>query len=202
MVDTLIIYAHPGRKGHNAHTLNEVEDWLNANDNEYELIDLYKEGYDPILGQTEHLVSGKPVVTKETKKYQEMVRKAKQLIFIYPVWWAGPPAILKGFFDKVFSAKFAFKYEKLPFPIFGMKARPVPLLKGKKAVVFQTSGAQPWVQKLFLRNAYVYLAKKLTLSFCGIKTRVHVVGGCGDPICRTREEIIGRNVRKGLSWLF
>lgn len=199
MVDTLIVYAHPATKGHNATILKNVQKQLKKRKESFMLLDLYKMGYDPVLHENEH---SKKVISYENQQIQRAVTDVKQLIFIYPIWWGSMPAILKGFFDKIFTAQFAYKYKKLPFSIFGMKAKPIGLLNGKKAAVFITTGSLSWTQRLFMRNVYRYTAKKLILGFCGIKTKVYSVGGCGDPICKKRERKIEKNVREGLRWLF
>ncbi|MBD3209410.1 NAD(P)H-dependent oxidoreductase [Candidatus Woesearchaeota archaeon] len=199
---TIIIYVHPAKKGHNASFLERAERWLRENDEEYELVDLYEKGYDPVLQKQEHPSSGTPAVSEETKRYQEKIKGADRLILIYPIWNGGPPAILKGFFDRVFTARFAFRYQRLPFPIFGLRARPVGLLRGKKAVVFLTSGSMRWTQRLFLRDFYRVAAKKAVLSFCGIRTKVSLLDGCTGPLTRRQRQKIERMAVRGLRWLF
>ena len=46
------------------------------------------------------------------KDYRDLIIWADQLIFIFPIWWSGMPAILKGFIERVFAASFA--YENTP----------------------------------------------------------------------------------------
>ena len=47
----------------------------------------------------------------EMEKYRDLVTWADHLIFIFPIWWSGMPAILKGFIDRVFVADFAYSYK-------------------------------------------------------------------------------------------
>ena len=48
----------------------------------------------------------------DMEKYRNLITWADQIIFIYPIWWSGMPAMLKGFIDRVFTAGFAYSYGK------------------------------------------------------------------------------------------
>ena len=75
--------------------------------------------------------------------------------------------ILKGFFDRVFSAGFAFKYKN---------GFPVGLLKGKRAAVFSATGGPKIINKLLFGNKSMKVIVNDTLKFCGIKARGFSVG--------------------------
>ena len=94
----LIIYAHPGSQGHCSETLLQVEQSLKSKSIEFRTIDLYKIRYNPVLCKEEIYTAGKPKLSKSTLKFQKMIKGADRLVFIYPLWWGTPPAILKGFF--------------------------------------------------------------------------------------------------------
>jgi NAD(P)H dehydrogenase (quinone) len=173
MTNTLIIYAHPTRKGHNGVVLKEVEAHLNTSKSSYKLIDLYKEHFNPVLTENNF---NKP--TNQAKSYQNEIKKADHIIFIYPVWWGTFPAMLKGFFDQVFTRGFAFTYKPLPFPVFGMRARPIGLLSDKRATVFITMGARKWQNDLFLHRISKRAVRKPLLGFCGIKSKVCALYSC------------------------
>ncbi len=167
MSQTLIVYAHPSKNGHNGLILKEVQATLLAQKKNFWLIDLYAENFNPVL--FEHNLKHP---TPQAKKYQEHIKKSDHIIFIYPVWWGTFPAILKGFFDQVLTSGFAYKYIPLPFPVFGAKARPYGLLKGKQATVFITMGARKWQNKWFMRSISKRVVQRPILSFCGIRPRV------------------------------
>lgn len=128
----LIIFAHPKRDSHSGYMLEQVEKRLKAASQDFETLDLYQMNYDPILKKEELYGDNERKVATETLIIQDKIRGAKRLIFIYPTWWQAPPAILKGFIDRVFTSKFAFVYKQ------GM---PIGLLGGKKAAVFTTTGS-------------------------------------------------------------
>lgn len=98
-----IIYAHPWDGSFNHAVLEKTKETLKQNNKEYTVIDLHKDGFNPVLTENELSVYGKsgykdPLVDK----YIKILKKTEKIIFIFPVWWIGAPAILKGFFDKVF----------------------------------------------------------------------------------------------------
>ena len=157
----LIVYAHPKTEGHSPETLRQVEKKLKGSNSEYEIIDLYKIGYDPILKSGEHYTAGNRNVDQQNLEIQERITEADNLIFIYPVWWGTMPAMMKGFFDRVLTPKFAFAYNK---------GKIDKLLTGKKAVVFASSGGSRF--DYFPVDVAKFVVKRVILEFCGIETKV------------------------------
>lgn len=102
---------------------------------------------------------------------QELIKWAEHLVFVYPTWWATMPALLKGFFDRVFLPGFAFKYrENSPYWD--------KYLTGKSARVITTMDAPAWYNFLVYGNAGQKTIKRGTLQFCGIKpVKVTTIGG-------------------------
>ena len=92
---------------------------------------------------------------------------AEGLVFIYPLWWLTPPAILKGWFDVVLNQGVAFE---------SSQQGNVGLLKHKKAQVLITAGASEeyFVESDSLEMSYKPLTE-FTLGFCGIKNVSHKI---------------------------
>lgn len=202
MPGTLIIYAHPKHQGHSARILEQVRHELVLREEQFEIVDLYALKYDPVLHANEHYTSGGRDIAKENKALQEKIAKAERLVFVFPVWWGSMPAILKGFFDRVLTSRFAYRYVKMPFPLLGLRYRPVGLLKGKRAAVFMTVGSPRWVHALFTRNAQQFVLRRNILGFCGIRSRIYTLDNCGTPLDGKKEKRIKRMVSKGLRRLF
>lgn len=93
---------------------------------------------------------------------QQSIEWAQHLCFVYPIWWGGVPALLKGFLDRVFVPGFAFKYRP-------GKAFPEQLLKGRSARMLVTMDTPPWYFKWVYRMPGVHQMRKTTLEFCGVK---------------------------------
>jgi NAD(P)H dehydrogenase (quinone) len=93
---------------------------------------------------------------------QEQIKWAEHIVWVYPVWWGGPPALLKGFIDRVFLPGFAFK--KRENSLWWDK-----LLTGRSARVICTLDQPAWYYWLVNGRPTYYSMKKMTLEFCGIK---------------------------------
>ena len=160
----LVIYAHPAVRGFNSFILENVKLQLEERKIDFEVLDLYKMKYNPILKSEELYSAGNKKVSNKNKEIQKKIKKADKLIFIYPVWWSGLPAILKGFIDRIFVSGFAFKY---------VKGVPVGLLK-KKAVVIQTSGG-PRIYYWFFGNLTKRMVQSEILRFCAVKSKFYQI---------------------------
>lgn len=127
----LIIYAHPNENSLNHSVLKTVVENLEAQDHEIVIRDLYTNGFDPVLSLIDMQGQRMGKVSDDVKLEQDYISWAEQITFIYPIWWTGLPAIMKGYIDRVFSYGFAYRYDQ------GIQKG---LLKGKKAVIINTHG--------------------------------------------------------------
>jgi len=131
-VRALIVYAHPNPKSFNHAILETAREALRDAGAEVRIRDLNAEGWNPILSAADFqdLLAGR--VPADIAREQEAVSWADTLLMVFPVWWFGPPAILKGWLDRVFSVDFAYRSTE-----HGLEG----LLKGRRALVISTSGA-------------------------------------------------------------
>lgn len=106
----LIILAHPSSgASFNRAIAETVVRTLKESGHEPILRDLYAERFDPILLAGEE----KLPIEKLPREIQDAIRdvsEAEGLIFVHPNWWGIPPAILKGWIDRVFRAGFAYRF--------------------------------------------------------------------------------------------
>lgn len=158
MKNFLIIYAHPNPESFNAAIKNTVEAALHKSNTSYKIIDLYSEGFNPVLSLDE--MNGNEGA--EIIKYRQLITEASNIIFIFPVWWFRAPAILEGFLDKVFVPGFAYRFKQL----IGKYGIPVPLLKDKNVLTIITHGAPALPVKILYLNAVKYRFLLGFLSFC------------------------------------
>lgn len=106
----LVLYAHPVETSFNAalHTL--IVERLKAKGHEVDDCDLYAEDFDPRLTRAERMAYyDVPGNIEPVRGYVERLRKAEGLVLCFPVWNYGYPAILKGFFDRVFLPGVSFR---------------------------------------------------------------------------------------------
>ena len=94
---------------------------------------------------------------------QDQIKNADHLVFIYPNWWGSPPALLKGFLDRILLPGFAFKYNSRAFPD--------QLLKGKTSELIVTMDTPVWFYKYFLGAPGIKVMTKSVLGFCGVKNK-------------------------------
>jgi len=127
----LIIYAHPNENSLNHHLLSTVVETLQAHDQEVIVRNLYKISFDPVFSLTDMQGQRMGKVSEDVKIEQEYISWAEQITFIYPIWWTGLPAMMKGYIDRVFSYGFAYRYDQ------GIQKG---LLKDKKTVIINTHG--------------------------------------------------------------
>ncbi|MFO1166356.1 MAG: NAD(P)H-dependent oxidoreductase [Paracoccus sp. (in: a-proteobacteria)] len=140
----LVIYCHPSPGSFNSAVRDVVCAKLREAGSEVRLRDLYAEGFQPILTQQElenyldpeH--NAKPVAWDA-----EALRWCDTLIFVYPTWWYGPPAMLKGWLDRVMLPDVAFL---MPDPE-NVTIRPA-LQQITRLGVFTTCGASYWLTSL------------------------------------------------------
>jgi len=106
----LHLYAHPlDRESFHGAIRRRAGAALAAAGHEVDLLDLYAEGFDPVLSPAERrLYHDEARNTAGIAPYVERLRRAEALVVQFPTWSFGPPAILKGFFDRVFVPGVAF----------------------------------------------------------------------------------------------
>jgi putative NADPH-quinone reductase len=111
-VNVLVVHAHPDPASFN-HTLFETAvTALRAGGHTVETIDLYAEGFSAVMTAAERKAyhSPAPILDPQVARHAQLVRWANALVFVYPTWWAGLPAILKGWLDRVLVAGVAFDF--------------------------------------------------------------------------------------------
>lgn len=101
----LIIYAHPSTNSFSNAVLDELKECSMEKECRTEVRDLYSIGFDPVLraADFEGICGGQ--TPEDIRREESYIKWADLITFIYPIWWAGMPAILKGYIDRVFSCE-------------------------------------------------------------------------------------------------
>lgn len=106
----LVLYAHPNPESFAAALHATVVEALTAAGHEVDDCDLYAEGFDPVLSRAERVgYHDLATNTDPVAGYVARVQAAEALVLCFPVWNFGYPAILKGFFDRVFLPGISFE---------------------------------------------------------------------------------------------
>ena len=155
----LIINGHPDKKSFCFALAESYKKGADTNGTECKLVHLIDLKFNPILSYGYRVVSE---LEPDLLKIQQDILEATHLVIVYPNWWGTYPALLKGFIDRVFLPKFAFKY---------LKNSPLPakLLKGKSARIIVTMDTPTWYYWIINRSPGHNSMKKAILEFCGIK---------------------------------
>ena len=109
-MNILVLYAHPVETSFNAALHRLIVERLTAAGHSVDDLDLYAEGFDPCLSRPERLAYHDPRGAADpADPYVRRLLAADALVLSFPVWNYGYPAILKGFFDRVFLPGVSFK---------------------------------------------------------------------------------------------
>ena len=109
-MNILVLHAHPVETSFNAALHRMIVERLTARGHVVDNCDLYAEDFDPRLTRAERIAyqdTGRNI--EPVRQYVERLRRAEGLVLCFPVWNYGYPAILKGFFDRVFLPGVSFQ---------------------------------------------------------------------------------------------
>lgn len=160
----LIVLAHPFPESFNHSVGNIVKERLAQKGYEVKIRDLYQLGFNPVLGLEEwkNYESADAERSPDVLAEQEAITWADHLVFIYPTWWWSPPAILKGYLDRVFTPNFAFSTDG------------AGKLTGKTVSVIQTTGSdENFIKTEGMDEAVKTLFSVGIFGFCGLEIAHH-----------------------------
>jgi NAD(P)H dehydrogenase (quinone) len=142
-VNVLLVHCHPCENSFSAHLRDRSAAALRAGGHVTDVLDLYAEGFSPELTPFEHAHHlGPPQDKPDVADHVRRLRAADALVFVYPTWIGGQPAMLKGWFDRVWIAGVA--YERPPD---GGPIKPL-LRRVRRIAVVTTHGSSKWVNAL------------------------------------------------------
>ncbi|WP_170834212.1 NAD(P)H-dependent oxidoreductase [Fictibacillus solisalsi] len=131
----LLLYCHPSNHSFNHALLDVYSEELEKKGHSVIVRNLYDLAFNPILTEREYENSLEGQYEADVLNEQKYIAWCDCITLIYPVWWGGMPALLKGYIDRVFTYGFAYELDgEDPIPRLKGKqllrfARPVPLLK-------------------------------------------------------------------------
>ncbi len=164
-MNVLLVYAHPNPRSFNRAILEVVDTTLRQRGHASRIHDLYQMEFRAVLNSDDLIRNWHGDLPEDTRREQDAVSWAQGLVFIYPIWWFGPPAILKGWIDRVFTRKFAFDFGPT-----GMKG----LLTHEKALILNTLGGDKITyQQESWHELLVRPMAEGILGACGVRNVVH-----------------------------
>jgi putative NADPH-quinone reductase len=161
-----LILGHPKLGSFNHAIAATAQETLTAAGWECACHDLYAERFDPLL-PPEELERG-AVLPPEIQRHCDEIAAADAIVIVHPNWWGQPPAILRGWQDRVLRMGIAYRFgtnEKGEGIVIGM-------LKAKWALVFTTSNTPREAELALYGDPLENLWKRCVLEFCGVKNVV------------------------------
>lgn len=173
---TLIVFNHPYEGSYCNAILNAAMKGLKIANHEVDLMHLDNDGFNPVMSKADLIafVEHKPI-DPQVIDYNERLKKADHLIFIFPIWWDLMPATTKGFVDRVLSPGVVYNHHPRGFGL-------VPLLKDLKGVTIITTMNKPrilysllignLIRKAMLRSVFKTMGYKNLnwISFTSVKS--------------------------------
>lgn len=110
-MNCLVIHAHPDPDSFSTALRERTVSALTGAGHQVDVIDLYGIGYTAAMSEQEHIdyyTNGLDHPDPVVAEHIELLRRAQMLVFVYPTWWSGLPAVMKGWLDRTFLPEVAF----------------------------------------------------------------------------------------------
>jgi NAD(P)H dehydrogenase (quinone) len=157
----LVLLAHPNEASFNHAIAERVADRLTHEGHDVHVHDLYAEGFDPCFDEEDMSRNG---LSQMLAAQCRELSAAEALVIVHPSWWGQPPAILKGWVDRVFRAGVAYRFVDQGNGV----GVPEGLLLADRAVVLNTSNSAPaqWGSADPLEEWW----RNTVLGMCGVRS--------------------------------
>jgi len=158
-----VILAHPSRQSFNHAIAQAAAAELVRNGHQVSFHDLYAEKFDPLLFAEEFPKGA--ALPQDIERHCREISGADGIVIVHPNWWGQPPAILKGWVDRVIRPGVAYKF------VDGDQGEGVPvgLLKAKAACIFNTSNTRPEREASVFGDPLETLWKNCVFGLCGVE---------------------------------
>lgn len=164
-MNVLVVAAHPCPEGFTHVLAARAIAGLQRGGHTVDVIDLYADGFRAAMSREERAAyhTDDPILDPQIADYAERLKRAEWLVFVYPTWWSGLPAIMKGWLERVFVPGVGF--------VFNSRGKVRPGLPQVRRIVGISTYGSPWVfTKLINDNGRRILTRALRMS-CGLRAR-------------------------------
>jgi putative NADPH-quinone reductase len=159
-----VILAHPDHQSFNHAIANSAVAQSKKNGHDVVYHDLYAERFNPVLPSEE--IPAEAPLPPEIERHCAEIAAADGIVIVHPNWWGQPPAILKGWVDRVIRPDVAYNFLEGD----SGEGIPVGLLKAETAIVFNTANTPPEREQTVFGDPLQLLWKNCIFDLCGIKT--------------------------------
>ena len=159
----LIVLGHPHPGSLNHAIAHAVRDDLRQRGHAVLFHDLYAEHFDPLLAADE--IPERGAVPERIQAYGAELRAADGIVIVHPNWWGQPPAILKGWVDRVIRPGVAYRFAEGD----GGEGVPMGLLRARAAVVLNTSNTEPVREQTAFGDPLDAIWRRCIFELCGVR---------------------------------
>ena len=167
----VVVVTHPSSDSYCHALAARADAGLRAAGHDVEMLDLYAVGFAPAMSPEErHAYHGdRPIIDPLVAEHAALVLRADALVFVYPTWWSGLPAMLKGWLERVMVAGVGFRFDER-----SGRVRP-GLDRVRHLVGISTYGSSRTYVRLVNDNGRRTITRALRSS-CGLRARPHWFG--------------------------
>ncbi|MGQ8338981.1 NAD(P)H-dependent oxidoreductase [Sunxiuqinia sp. A32] len=181
----LIILAHPDKNSFNHAIADTCRKTLLKNGHSVIFHDLYAEKFNAIINH-EEFPKDAPI-DKSVEEHCQDLATCDGIIVIHPNWWGQPPAIMKGWIDRIIRPGVAYEFEEGD----SGEGVPIGLLKANTGIVFNTSNTSEERENKLFKDPLETIWKNCIFDFCGVK----------DFVRRMFRTIITSDLQQRQTWL-
>jgi putative NADPH-quinone reductase len=159
----LLILGHPNKGSFNHAIAAACQARLTKNGHEVIFHDLYAEKFDPVIPAGE--ITKSRQIDPLIQQHCDELTECGGIVVVHPNWWGMPPAIVKGWIDRVIRAGVAYRFQEGD----SGEGVPVGLLKAKAAVVFNTSDTGAEREDTVFGDPLETIWRNCIFDFCGVR---------------------------------
>lgn len=141
-MNTLVVYCHPDPASFTAAVRDAAVETLTAGGHDVRVRDLYGEGFDPRFSAAERRTHLSPGPHPSLSDHADELHWCHHLVLVYPTWWSGQPAMLKGWMDRVWVRGVAWEIHSEASKV---RAR---LKNVRRITAITTHGSSKWINAL------------------------------------------------------
>jgi NAD(P)H dehydrogenase (quinone) len=165
-MNILVILGHPDPRSFSHALADAVCQAMRADGQRVVFHDLHAEGFDPALPSAE--ISKDGLLPPVIRQHCDELAAADGIVIVHPNWWGQPPAVLKGWIDRVIRPGVAYRFEEGD----GGEGVPVGLLRARAAVVINTANTPEARERSVFGDPLELIWKRCIFDLCGVR-QVH-----------------------------
>jgi len=164
----LNVFCHPNRDTVGGAVLDRVVEGVTAAGHTSEVADRYRESFNPVMSERDMEQFQGVAMTDDVLAEQARIERCDALCFVFPIWWYGMPAMMKGWLDRVWSAGWAYHWEHDPE---GSLLRPRPC-----TLLVPTGSSQALMDEWGYDKEIDHLWRYGVLGYCGVEPiKIHLL---------------------------